>query len=530
VRLSVLDSGKKDGESILNQQELLERYVAKRPEFTIKGIYTDNGETGVNFFRPAWNDLIRDCQDGKINCIVVKDLSRVGRNYIETGDYLERILPMLGIRLIAVNDGYDNINLTSGDRLVSGLKNLVNDIYAKDISRKVSAALHIKQKQGAFIGAFAPYGFMKDRDDKNKIVADPETSPVVRQIFEWKAEGLGMNMICRRLETQGIPSPGRYRFMKGIMTSPKFENKLWNPNTVKLIIESPVYIGHMAQGKFFQSVCDGKAVRRTRRDEWVVVENTHDAIISQELYDKANSVIVERKARYDENCGRYACFDRTEYILQGLVFCADCGKKMMRQRSIYKNKKTAVWYYECRRKRIQNMCSKKSIREHDLIGAVYEAVRVELQTCVDIKAIIEKMNRESSHKSRLARFDAEIEEAEKEMRRISSLRQGVYEDYAAKLLTVSEYQYATDKYNADSEKQRVRLEAAHMEKSEYAQKATPVNKWLAVFSQFIDAQELTAEMAQAIIERVDISDYKRITVTFKFRDEFNAVKEYAEAL
>jgi hypothetical protein len=285
----------------------------------------------------------------------------------------------------------------------------------------------------------------------------------------------------------------------------------------------------MAQGKSVRSLCDGKTVHEVKRDEWIIVENTHEAIVSQELYDKANAVIAERKAKYDERNGRFAHFGKPEYILQGLVFCADCGKSMMRQKMVYKSERTAVWYYKCRKHAVQNMCSAKCVREKDLISAVYEAVRVELQTCADIKSVIEKLNRESSHKSRLARFDAEIEDAEKELRRISSLRQGIYEDYAAKLLTVSEYQYATDKYNADSEKQRVRLEAAHKEKSEYAQNSTPVNKWMAVFSQFIDAKELTKEMARALIERIEISDYNRVTITFKFRDEFEAVKEYAEA-
>jgi hypothetical protein len=174
------------------------------------------------------------------------------------------------------------------------------------------------------------------------------------------------------------------------------------------------------------------------------------------------------------------------------------------------------------------MCAKKLVREQDLISAVYEAVRIEIQTCADIKGIIEKLNRETSHKSRLARFDAEMEEAEKELRRISSLRQGLFEDYASKLLTVSEYQFATEKYNVETEKQHARIEAAQRDKAEYAQNTTPVNKWFAAFSRFIEAKELTKDMAQALIERIEVSDRNRLSITFKFRDEFEAISEYAE--
>jgi DNA invertase Pin-like site-specific DNA recombinase len=238
LRLSILDSGKKDGESIANQQEFLSRYVAERPEFTLIKTFIDNGETGVDYHRPAWNDLMRECRAGRINCIIVRDLSRLGRNYIETGELLEKILPMLGIRLISVSDNYDNLHLTHNEQLVANLKNLVNDIYAKDISKKVSAALRTKQKNGEFIGNFASYGYLKDPNDKNKIVVDPETSPIVRQIFKWKAEGVGNAPICRRLNDAGIPCPGLYRLQKGISKDERYRKSEWSTSAIINILKT----------------------------------------------------------------------------------------------------------------------------------------------------------------------------------------------------------------------------------------------------------------------------------------------------
>jgi DNA invertase Pin-like site-specific DNA recombinase len=529
VRLSVMDSGKKDGESIFNQQEMLAQYITERPEFALKRIFVDNGETGVDFLRPAWNDLIAECRAGRINCVIVKDLSRVGRNYIETGEYLEKIFPLLGVRLIAVNDDYDGLTVTNSGQLVANLKNLINDIYAKDISRKVSAALHTKQKNGDFIGNHAAYGYLKDPHDKNKIVVDTETAPIVRQIFTWKAEGVGNAQICRRLNDSGIPCPSRYRLLKGIVKDKRYEKCLWEISPLTKILENPVYLGNMVQGKHIGSLSDGKPRSRAKAEDWIIVEGTHEAIITQELFDKARAVMAERSAAFKAAQGKYAHFEKSPLLLKDLVFCADCGRPLYRYKSVICKGKYCDWIYLCRTSESLKSCPQKYIHEPDLYNAVYAALRAEILLACDTAAIIEKLNRESSHKSRLSRFDAEIEEAEREIKRIASLRQGVYEDFASKLLTASEYQFATEKYDADSDRQQARLEAAKHDKAQYSESSTPVNKWLAAFTRFIDAKELTADMAKALIERVEVSNRNRVEVKFKFRDELAAIHKFAES-
>jgi DNA invertase Pin-like site-specific DNA recombinase len=527
VRLSVLDSGKKDGESILNQQELLEQYVAARPEFTLKRVFVDNGETGVDFLRSSWNDLLSECRAGKINCIVVKDLSRVGRNYIETGEYLDKIFPLLGVRLIAVNDGYDNLNITTNTQLMANLKNLVNDIYAKDISRKVSAALHTKQQNGDFIGSYASYGYLKIPGEKNTIAIDPETAPIVRQIFKWKAESVGSTQICRRLNDAGIPCPCRYRFLKGILKDQRYDKSQWQAATVITILKNPVYLGNMVQGRQIGSLCDGKKSRRLGKQDWIIVDGTHEPIITQELFDTVQDVMEQRTAEYKAMQGKFAHFEKPEITLKGLLFCADCGRPLYRYKSVTGGGKYCDWIYLCRTSETLKTCPKKYIHETALNKAVYDALRLRIQMCADVTGIIAKLNRESGHKSRLERFDAEIEEAEREIKRIATLRQGVYEDYAQKVLTVSEYKFANEKYDADDKKQHQRLEAAKYDKAEYTQGSTTANKWLAAFSRFMDAEELTSDMARALIERVEISDGKRVNVIFKFNDEFAVICEYA---
>jgi DNA invertase Pin-like site-specific DNA recombinase len=527
ARLSVLDSGKKDGESIINQQDMLERYVAERPEFTLKAVFVDNGETGVDFLRPAWNDLVSECKAGRINAIVLKDLSRLGRNYIETGEYLEKILPLLGVRLIAINDQYDNIHLTSNERLMSNLKNLVNDIYAKDISRKSAAALAIKQKNGEFIGDYAAYGYLKDPADKHRLIIDTETAPIVRQIFAWKADGMGTSQICRRLNDAGILAPLRYRLEKGIVKSEKYRTNVWQVHTIQVILQNPVYLGHIVQGKHVGTLCEGRGRSRAKAEDWVIVPNMHEPIITQEIFDLAKTIMANRTAEYKSADGKFAHFTAPEQLLGGLVFCADCGKSLLRYKQVTHGGAKCDWIYLCRSYEMIKECTKKSVYQKDLERAVYDAIRLEIEKAADIGGIIDKLNRESGHKSRLARFDADIEECEREIKRITGFRQAVFEDYAAKLLTVSEYQFATEKYSNDTIKFQARLDAAKSRRAAYTQSSTPINKWLAAFSQFMDANELTAEMAQALVERVEVSDYNRVYIIFKFRDEYEAIAETA---
>jgi len=528
LRLSVLDSGKKDGESLLNQQELLERYVAEHPEFTLKRTFIDNGETGVDFARPAWNELMAECRAGRINCVCVKDLSRVGRNYIETGELLEKIFPLLGVRLIAVTDGYDNLHITNNQQLVANLKNLVNDIYAKDISRKVSAALRSKQKEGAFIGTYAAYGYMKDPNDKNGIIIDPETAPILRQIFEWKADGMGSAQICRKLIDMGVPAPNKYRYLKGIVKHEQYANNEWSIAVLKSILTNEVYIGNLVQGRKRGALYeDGGTHKMIDKSQWTVVEGTHEPLVSRELFNRANAVMQERTAEYKARVGKYGHFEKPELLLKDLVFCADCGKPLFRYKCVTSKGKYVHWIYQCRSHETLMNCPAKYIDEVNLYRTVYDTICLELQKAAKVSGVIEKLSRESNHKSRLSQFDTEIGECEREIKRIAGLRQSVYEDYAAKLLTLSEYQFATEKYAADTEKLKARLEAAQQGKKEYSQNSTPANKWLAAFMRFMNSKELNYDIAHALIERVVVSDRDKVEVIFKFRDEYAAICEYS---
>ena len=326
VRLSVEDNGK-DADSIENQIALLESYVFGCPDLSKAGLFVDNGYTGTNFHRPQFQQMMEAVQAGVIDCIVVKDLSRLGRNYIETSQFIEKICPFYGLRFIAVNDGFDTAAVTDTAQLSMALSNIVNDYYAKDISRKVTSALQTKMEQGDYIGNYAPHGYCKDPENKNHLVIDPETAPVIRQIFQWRSEGVSYMGINRRLNEAGIPSPGQYRLEHGIETNNNRKERpvLWNKHMVTEILKNVVYIGHLAQKKGSQCLYAGIPYHITSEDEWIVVEHTHEPIIGAELFETVQKINRESAERSKANSGKYAYLPREKNIFGKKLTCAECG-------------------------------------------------------------------------------------------------------------------------------------------------------------------------------------------------------------
>jgi len=383
----------------------------------------------------------------------------------------------------------------------------------------VCAAMHTKQKNGEFVGATACYGYLKDKHNKNKLVINPETAPVVQQVFMWKAEGLGNTSICQRLEAQGIPSPYKYKYLKGIMKNPKFNKNVWIPETVSKILRNTMYLGHMSQGKKKEALYESMPLHEIKREDWIIVENTHEPIVSQELFDAVSAMLKEREAQYKEGYGKHNYLKNSAGLLQGLIFCAECDKALKRLNNVNKGK--IWWFYECRFYKTLKHCAKKTISETNLYSAVYEAIQVQLRACSDMSGVVDKLNRGSGYEAKLAGYDAEVGEIESELQRINLLRHAIFEDYAAKLLTVSEYQFANERYIANENELKKRLETTKQAKKQY--NTTPKNKWLVAFDQFIDDSKLTTEMAHALIERIDVHEGHRIVVSFKFRDEFEAL-------
>lgn len=301
ARLSVKDNAYATKDSMQNQIAFLKEYVENHgDELQLVKVYVDNGTTGTNFDREKWNRLMEDIKSGEINCIVIKDFSRMGRNYIEMGNYLEKIFPFLGVRVIAVNENFDSDKQSFESRmLMNALTNIVNEYYARDISKKITQTKRTMQKKGECASGILPYGYRKSEENKRKLVIDVESSSVVRKIFEWRIQGKGCLMIANYLNELAVPSPGLYRYMNGNQAFKRSSNTKWKSKHVVGILENLVYLGHMVQGKTRCSYFEqGGKLRFLPKEDWLIVENMHEALVTQEQFDIVADMAEKSRKRH----------------------------------------------------------------------------------------------------------------------------------------------------------------------------------------------------------------------------------------
>jgi site-specific DNA recombinase len=327
MRLSKDDGDKVESDSIRNQRSLLRDFVKQHSDITLVKEYVDDGFSGTNFERPDFQRMLEDARNHKINCIIVKDLSRLGRNYIETGRYLEKIFPVLGIRFIAVNDHYDSADTTNdSDQIIVPFKNLVNDAYCRDISIKIRSQLDIKRKKGQFIGNYAGYGYFKDPKDKNHLVIDEYAAEIVRMIFNMKIDGYSAKNIAARLNEMGVLIPAEYKRACGFNYSSGFmagKKPKWDVSSVLRILKNELYTGTMVQGKTRKINYKVNVRQKIEPENWIRVEGTHEPIVSKEIFE-----CVQKLMELDT---RTSPEEESIYEFSGLLRCGDCGQNLVRQ-------------------------------------------------------------------------------------------------------------------------------------------------------------------------------------------------------
>jgi len=377
IRLSVEDSGRPGADTIESQKALVRGFIESQADMQLAGLYCDNGQTGTDFERPAFERLMQDIRTGKIDCIVVKDLSRFGRNYRETGNYLERVLPFLDVRFVSVSDQFDTIKVgQSGDNsmhLIIPLKNIINEAYSRDISKKVGSAYVVRQQKGEFTGTWAAYGYRRCADDPHRIEPDGETAPIVRDIFRWRLMGTSYAQIARNLNRQGVPSPARYHYLKGDAKSERYANALWSGKTVQTILSSEMYLGHIVQGRKRQSFCEGRKQQLLPQSKWTVVQNMQEPLVDEDSFWAVQKKAKQQRAVYEAHCRMRP---QTPNILKGLVYCADCRRAMIRAKSVTMNGTKAVYSYTCRTHRNDPLsCQANSMPESKLIGILWDTLK-----------------------------------------------------------------------------------------------------------------------------------------------------------
>lgn len=518
----IADGGKQISNSIANQKELVMDYLKSRPEITVVSTYTDDGYSGVNFERPEFQRMLSDIREGKINCVIVKDLSRFGRNYIESGRYIEKIFPMLNIRFIAVTDGYDSINEDMGSDMIIPFKNLINDAYCRDISIKIRSHMEIKRRNGEYIGAFAAYGYLKDKGNKNHLVIDKYAADVVRDIFTMKLCGMSQQAIADKLNADGILSPLQYKKSIGVSLESSFQKNVkpkWSYNAVLRILKNEVYTGTVVQGKC--TTPNYKIKKRIQRDEseWVRVKDMHEAIISKSDFSLVQELLL-RDTRVSP--GRSEVFP-----LSGIVFCADCGEPMIRK-TVLAGGRRYVYYVCSGNKKDKASCSTHSISEKKLMDGVLGVVQTCIGKVIALSDAMEIVNSAAEAEPCVMKYDERIEKLRGEEGLCNDRRKNLYEDFKDGILSKDEYFMLREQYQgriADIEKNILSLEA---ERDGIIRNGSGKQEWIERLKEYGNVLSLDRELVAFLIERIDVFNNSAIQVTYRFQKAIDEMEHAVE--
>ena len=524
VRKSKEDVGE---DSIEVQRDMIAEYIRGHPDLELVETFSDNGWTGTNFDRPGFQSMMDFVRAKKANCIVVKDLSRLGRNYIETGRLLQSVFPFLGVRFIAINDSFDSLTAErDADGIIIALKNVLNDMYSRDLSRKVSATKAMQRERGERSGGKTPYGYRWCVDGRNQIEPDPETAPVVQRIFQCRVEGESYQKIARRLTAEGIFSPNRYRYEKGITHSETAATAKWTALTVKRILENPAYVGHTLLGAWESEM--GK-LRKAPESNQVLIRNSHEALIDETTFQAVQEMNAEKTRKYKEGEERNKALERTQNILGRLVYCGDCGKVMLRQHQLTRLKRTKGFYtFICRTHKIfPDQCPLKYVRETDIIEIVWTQIRKEIEAAASLQEKIRQYMRSPAGAARKEKLEKQLQELQNRLNRTRTLQDRLYPSLADNLISAADYRICSQKYKDEIAK--AEAEILDLEQ-EISLESVKTNKWIIAYSQHQGTQELTEELAHALVERIEISDHHRISITLKYADERMALFQSLDAV
>jgi DNA invertase Pin-like site-specific DNA recombinase len=509
----VAAGGRPESNSISNQKDLIMDYVGKHPKIHVHSVRVDDGYSGVDFNRPNFQQMLDDIRTGSVDCVIVKDLSRFGRNYIEAGRYIEKIFPMMGVRFIAVTDGYDSLNNAGGSEMMVPFKNLINDAYSRDISIKIRSNLEVKRKRGEYIGAFVSYGYRKSEEDKNRIVVDEYAAGVVKDIFRMKLLGMSQQAIADTLNEKGILPPLAYKNSIGIRLKTSFdmgETPEWNPVSVTRVLKNELYTGVLIQGK--QTTPNYKVKTRVMKPEsqWARIEDSHEAVISRQDFD-----LVQELLRLDTRCTPGS--DRV-YPLAGVLVCGDCMEGMVR-RTVPANGKQYVYYVCSANKKNKQGCSSHRISESDLTGAVLKSIQLHVSEMLGICNASALLDELQWKQAGIEKYEERIRLEKEKKARTDARKLHLYEDFKDGLLTKQEYMQMKEEYTSQSAISEKAIISYENEVELLKNNKGSRQEWIDTFKKYENITELDRVVVAALVKQVRVYDKKRIEVVFNFQEE-----------
>lgn len=507
LRLSREDGELSESNSISNQRQIILSF-AQANELDVCYEYIDDGYSGANFNRPDFGRMIRDLEDGLFNTIIVKDLSRFGRDYIESGKYLQKVFPEKNVRFISVNDNYDSENADVSDtHLILPIRNFINDSYCRDISMKVKSSKEVKRKNGQFIGAFAPFGYKKDVKDKHKLVVDTEVSHIVERIFQMKIDGYSSKAIADFLNSIGLATPSRHKENSGENFSTGFvvKNSKWDSKTVNRVIQNKVYIGVLEQGKTAKLNYKSKKEVKVSKEDWIITEDAHEGIVSKSVFALANKMLLRDVKRSKEK----------PYLLSGMLYCKDCGSSMIRR--TLKNKGSESIFYICSDYNNGGDCSRHSIKEDEVLHQMAKAMNEHLG---QFRELIEKASKLDVS---TLNIKVEFDSLNAEKKKYEMLRQSLYMDLEDGLITTEEFERFRKSYLVKIKEIENQIERkVAVEKELKATLSSSDNLISSIIPK--DEKEISRLSMVSFIDKILVGENDELTFVFNNIETMNVLK------
>ena len=503
IRLSKEDENEGPSQSVTNQKSLLEEFVQQH-RLSVYDTYVDDGWSGTNFDRPDFQRMIGDIEAKKINMVITKDLSRLGRDYIMTGHYMERYFPEKRVRYISLLDGIDTgVESTAND--ITPFRAIMNDMYAKDISKKIKSVKRDKQRKGQFIGGKPVYGYKMHPTEKNKIVIDEEAAPVVRRIFGMALAGLSCRQIASQLNTEGVPTPATYAGLP--VPNPGPYTGLWSSERISDMLQNETYIGNMVQGRSVKISYKSKKCLKQDRENWVVVEGTHEPLIDTETFHKVRMLVDSR---------RHTRSRTYDFLLKGMIFCHECGYPL----AVLNRKNAAgedVLYFVCRtyqRFTKAGVCTCHSIKEKTVTDAVIAKVREVCEAYLNPKELLPIAQEAVEQARKENTQETEMQTIQNKIDSLTANLDKMYMDRLSGLLAEADFERI---YN------KVKLERSLLEEKRQElelRKKSPVrteDRAKELVQRFVDSAFTSRELLVSLIERVELTEDKQIIIRFRFQ-------------
>ena len=522
--LSREDGDKEESDSVVNQKELLTQFISLEPDVVVYDVYVDDGWSGTNFDRPDFIRMMADIKAGKVNCVIVKDLSRFGRNYIDVGQYIEKIFPLLDIRFISVTDNLDSVKSPhTMNTIMVPFKNLINDEYCRDISNKVRSSLDMKRKQGKHIGSFACYGYKKDPEDHNHLVIDEEAAEVVRDIYRWYISGMSMLSISQKLNAMGVPNPSSYKKMQGLKYKNRYENigmGKWPDSSVRRILSNQMYIGNLVQGTLKIKSYKVQVAQRQDKEDWIIVENTHEPIISKEDFETVQDLLLRNTRKAPERT--------TVHLFSGYVTCGDCGRSMARKENHHAYGDYTYYVCKTHTKIDKTACSRHTTRADKLENIVLSSIQTQVALAVDMDDAIRSISTNANASKESLRLEKLLEKAKDEVKEIESMTLDLYPDWKSGVISKEEYLELKKRFEDQKKNSMKRIRDLQDKIDDIERGQSGSNQFIDNFIAYKNIDKLTREVVVALIEMIYIYENNKIKIVFKYQNPFKEAMEYIE--